>query len=63
MLSKMTNHEREAKGGTIYKVGCFCPYLSMPNRRIFDSSVWRGIPSFAGFVHSLGSKQSCRINL
>src|SRR5215831_8259458 len=23
------------------------PYLSMPSRRIFDSSVWRGIPSFA----------------
>ena len=28
-------------------VGRFCPYLSMPRRRIFDSNVWRGIPSFA----------------
>ena len=28
-------------------VGRFCPYLSMPSRWIFDSSVWRGIPSFA----------------
>src|SRR5215467_6182640 len=25
----------------------FCPYLLMPNRRIFESRVWRGIPSFA----------------
>jgi hypothetical protein len=29
------------------EVGRFCPYLSMPSRRIFDSSVWRAIPSFA----------------
>jgi hypothetical protein len=28
-------------------VGLFWPYLSMPSRRIFDSKVWRGIPSFA----------------
>ena len=28
-------------------VGCFRPYLSMPRRLIFDSSVCRGIPSFA----------------
>ena len=27
--------------------GRFCPYLSMPSRLIFDSSVCRGIPSFA----------------
>jgi hypothetical protein len=27
-------------------VGGFCPYLSMPSRRIFDSSVCSGIPSF-----------------
>jgi len=25
----------------------FGPYLSMPRRLIFDSSVYRGIPSFA----------------
>src|SRR5215813_3293156 len=30
-----------------FEVLHFCPYLSMPSRRIFDSSVWRGIPSFA----------------
>jgi hypothetical protein len=29
------------------EVGRFCRYLPMPSRRIFDSSVWRGIPSFA----------------
>jgi hypothetical protein len=28
------------------EVGRFCPYLSIRSRRIFDSSVWRGIPSF-----------------
>src|SRR5215469_15016110 len=27
--------------------GRFWPYLSRPSLRIFDSSVWRGIPSFA----------------
>ena len=25
------------------EVGCFWPYLSMPSRIIFESSVWRGL--------------------
>jgi len=37
-----------SKGGSLlYRGGHFWEYSSMPSRRIFDSSVWRGVPSFA----------------
>ena len=48
MFSKMTKYQQVATRLWRYlEVGGFCPYLSMPSRRIFDSSVCRGIPSFA----------------
>jgi hypothetical protein len=48
MLSKMTEKEqKETECDSTYEGNRLCRYVSMPSRLIFDSSVWRGIPSFA----------------
>jgi len=48
MVGKLTIDQQQADAGKSYLgVGIFWPYLSIPRRRIFDSSVCRGIPSFA----------------
>jgi len=45
--AKCRTMSRRPRARRYLEVGGFCPYLSMPSRLIFDSSVCRGIPSFA----------------
>ena len=47
MFSKMTKYQQVAGRTTLWEVSGFRPYLSRPSRLILDSSVCRGIPSFA----------------
>jgi Tetracyclin repressor-like, C-terminal domain len=49
MFSKMTKYQqvKSLRERRYWEVAGFRPYLSRPSRLIFDSSVCRGIPSFA----------------